>query len=709
MIGLNVNENAVTLKATTDLSNTEVRILESGSSQRISASNLLAGTEATVAKKSKKRITNVTTEAIRIGSDKKAVSAEGNLGAGLKMQWDGIDKKAILTFDCGMPSTYPEAYLFPFINGLTDANGLGQLFWLVQHAYLNKGKPVGGGAIAQNRRIITTDNITTATGTNHVITVQGHGLINGQDVVPWCFSGHDGQTSGRFYGFPHSMGKTLYVEVLSADTYRLHRNSGLTLPLNLRTANFPTAGTSGSVTYASNVLATGTYSQTAVTKTVQERGHGYTVGQRAETPDGTYPVATVPNANSFTYVYNTVTVTKASHGLAIGDYINFDAITGTGVDGWRRIVAVTTDTFTFLPFESQTTNGDCTYYLPLVVTDSSHGIATGDFVRLAPTTGNLATGVYVVNRINTNSYSIRPMELTGGLATTGGNANVRRNMWAVVVDAWDWHGHTSVETMWRDGTVNTMEGWTYGLNYPIKRANGLMIHWSGCRFQYTGESGTNVEMILGRDHEVPSFALRLNSSENYDLIRFDNTYSTNVVYRAFASSGHFQVGGGNTDHGGQLSVRSTTASDTLLALVDDSTTDRSKSFKTEIAKVQTTNNTQTTLWSKTLADPSVSPNKINLLSVKARITVYDITGEGLPTPEIEIGEFEITASARRRVGFTNTKGTSMISVFNNSTGLTTGSFAVDTSGGALRIRVTGETSKTYDFVAKVEYHEYMTP
>jgi hypothetical protein len=708
MTGLNVNENDVTLKSTTDLSNTEVRILESGASQRITASNLLAGTETTVAKKAKKRITNVTTEAIRIGSDKKAVAAEGNLGAGLKMQWDGIDKKAILTFDCGLPSTDPEAYLFPFINGLTDANGLGQLFWLVQHAYLNKGKPVGGGTIAQNRRIITTDNITTATGTDHVITVQGHGLINGQDVVPWCFSGHDGQTSGRFYGFPHSMGKTLYVEVLSPDTYRLHRNSGLTLPLNLRTANFPTAGTSGSVTYASNVSATGAYAQTAVTKTVQERGQGYIVGQRAETPDGIYPVASVPNANSFTYVYDTVTVTKASHGLVVGQYINFDATTGAGVDGWRRIVAVTTDTFTFLPFESQATSGNCTYYLPLVVTDSSHGIATGDFVRLAPTTGDLPTGVYVVNRINTNSYSVRPLELTGGLATTGGNANVRRNMWAVVVDAWDWHGHTSIETMWRDGTVNTMEGWTYGLNYPIKRANGMMIHWSGCRFQYTGEAGTNVEMILGRDHEVPNFALRLNSSDNYDLIRFDNTYSANVVYRAFASNGHLQVGGGNTDHGGQLSVRSTTASDTLLALVDDSTS-RIKGFKTEIAKVQTTNNTQTTLWSKTLPDPSVSPNKINILSIKARITVYDITNEEAGTPDIEIGEFEITASARRRVGFTNTKGASSITPFNNSTGLTTSSFAVDVSGGALRIRVTGEEIKTYDFVAKVEYHEYMTP
>jgi hypothetical protein len=233
-------------------------------------------------------------------------------------------------------------------------------------------------------------------------------------------------------------------------------------------------------------------------------------------------------------------------------------------------------------------------------------------------------------------------------------------------------------------------------------------------------SGTGVDQWLVADEDVaryiyfgkrvyaPQFRIGRNSSHDFVLDRHDSNYIASTVFRVFNDTGHFQIGGGTTDRGGQLSVRSTTASDTLLALVDDSTS-RSKSFKTEIAKVQTTNNTQTTLWSKTLPDPNVSPNKINILSIKARITVYDITNEGAGTPDIEIGEFEITASARRRVGFTNTKGTSSITGFNNSTGLTTGSFAVDTSGGALRIRVTGETSKTYDFVAKVEYHEYMTP
>ena len=574
MTGLSVNENAVTLKTDTDFANTEIRIVEDGASQRITANNLLAPTDASVIKRSKKRILNVTTEALRIGSDKKAVSAEGNLGAGVKMQWDGIDKKAILTFDNGMPSTDAESYLFPFINGYTDANGLGQLFWLVSHAYLNKGKPVGGAPIAQNRRIITTDNITTATGENHVITITGHGFSNGQDIVPWCFSGHDGQTSGRFYGFPHSMGKTLYVEVLSADTFRLHRTSGLTLPLNLLTANFPWAGTSGSVTYASSVATTATYAQTSTVKTVNERNHGYIVGERAETSDGVYAVASVPTPHSFTYVYDEVTVTKTAHGLANGQWINQDITSGTGVDGWYRIFGVTTNTFKYKPFTTLTTNGDCTYRLPVVVTDNSHGLAVGDFVRIAPTTGDLSTAVYVITTVvNSNSYAIKPMELTGGTAGTGGNASVRRNMFALVLDAWDWHGHTSIETMWRDGTVNTMTGWTYGLNYPIERSNGHVKHFVGCRLQVTNESGTNNGIMLGRDHEIPNFELRHNLSDDYDLIRFSQTdYSANVVYRVFGDTGKMQVGGGDLQLNGIFNTRqtSTTVPNTSDALIKQS-------------------------------------------------------------------------------------------------------------------------------------------
>lgn len=701
----NIRENQLPEKTSVDLTNTDVRVLESGASQQMDANTFLSTVDASIAKRSKERVLNVSKEAFTTVSDKKAVSSEGNLGAGIKMQFAGIDKKAILTHDCGVKSTDEEAWMFPFKNCMADSNGLGQLSWLVAHFYLNKGKPVGGGTIAGNRQIITTDNITTATGTNHVITKVAHGFTNGQDVVPWCFSGHDTITASRFRGMAHSMGKTLYVEVLSDDTFRLHRNSGLTNPLSLLTANFPTAGTSGTVTYASNVTASGTYAQTSVSKTVSERNHGYAVGDRAETPDGDYTVATVPNAHSFTYVYDEVTVTNNAHGLTNGQWIYFDATSGSALDGWYRIFDVTTNTFKFKPFTPLNTSGNCTYSLPLVVTDTAHGIATGDFVRLAPTTGNLPTDVYVVTRINANSYSIMPINQTGAIATTGGSANVRRNMFAVCVDAWDVHGHTSMETAWRDGTVNTMFGWTYGLNYPLLRFNGLIAHWSGCRWQFTGEAGTNVDMELGRDHEDPYFALRLNSANNLDVVAFDSNYTATTPVRVFRNTGNIQIGGGNTDHGGQLASRSATALRNLTALVDESSSPAIV-YHEQIGRLVTTNDTQSTLWSFTLGT-----GNINIASIKARITVMDTTNEGSGTPEIELGEFDVTASARRRSvpsGSTALKG-STVTAQNNTTALTTSNIIVDVSGGAIRIRVTGENAKTYRWRAKVELTTYTTP
>lgn len=705
MTGLNVNENAVTLKTTTDLTDTEVRILEDGASQRTTADTLLSETDASVRKRQRQRSLNVTSQALAIGSDKKAVSAEGNLGAGVKLSFDGIDKKAILTHDCGIKSTDSEAWMFPYINCMADSNGLGQLSWLVAHFYLNKGKPVGGGAIAFNRQVITVENITTATGTNHIITKVGHGFTNGQDVVPWCFSGHDTANGSRFRGFSHSMGKTLYVEVLSADTFRLHRNSGLTNPLSLLTANFPTGGTSGTATYASNVTASGTYVQTTTTKTVRERNHGYSVGDRAETPDGDYTVTAV-TTHTFSYVYDEVTVTNTAHGLANDQWVYFDATSGTALDGWYRIFGVTANTFKFKPFSALSTSGNCNYSLPLVVTDTAHGLTTGDFVRLAPTTGNLPTDVYVITRINSNSYTIMPINQTGAIATTGGSANVRRNMFAVHIDAWDLHGHTSMETAWRDGTVNTMFGWTYGLNYPLLRFNGLIAHWSGCRMQFTGEAGTNVDFEFGRDHEDPYFIARLNSSDNFDLVSLDSNYTATTPVRVFRSTGNVQVGGGNTDQGGQLTSRSATAQRNLLALADESASP-AVVYHTQIGRLVTTNNTQSTLWSFTLGTGNV-----NIASIKARITAMDTTNEGAGTPEIELGEFEVFACARRRSvpsGSTVLKGTPSVTLLTNSTALTTANITADVSGGALRIRVTGEASKTYRWRANVELTTYTTP
>ncbi|MFM7852158.1 MAG: hypothetical protein ACKO96_09630, partial [Flammeovirgaceae bacterium] len=127
MTGLSVNENAVPQKTDADFTSTDIRILEAGASQQIEANTFLSPVDASIAKRSKERILNVSKNALTTLSDKKAVFSEGNLGAGVKMQFAGIDKKAILTHDCGIKSTNEEAWLFPFKNCMADSAGLGQL------------------------------------------------------------------------------------------------------------------------------------------------------------------------------------------------------------------------------------------------------------------------------------------------------------------------------------------------------------------------------------------------------------------------------------------------------------------------------------------------------------------------------------------------------------------------------------------------------
>jgi hypothetical protein len=66
---------------------------------------------------------------------------------------------------------------------------------------------------------------------------------------------------------------------------------------------------------------------------------------------------------------DTVTVTKASHGLTTSDSITFRATTGTATAGVYTVTVVDTDTFTFTDPESGTTSGDCQYAESLVFND----------------------------------------------------------------------------------------------------------------------------------------------------------------------------------------------------------------------------------------------------------------------------------------------------------------------------------------------------
>ena len=73
-------------------------------------------------------------------------------------------------------------------------------------------------------------------------------------------------------------------------------------------------------------------------------------------------LGTAVTGGTYSQTTTVVTVTKANHGLVVGQVIDVDALTGTGVDG-RYVVATvpTTGTFTYTAGTSLSTTGNITY------------------------------------------------------------------------------------------------------------------------------------------------------------------------------------------------------------------------------------------------------------------------------------------------------------------------------------------------------------
>ena len=103
----------------------------------------------------------------------------------------------------------------------------------------------------------------------------------------------------------------------------------------------------------------------------------------------------VPEAATYDIPGTTVcTVTYAGHGLAVGDRVVLNFLTGDGVPNTYTVATVpTTDTFT-VTTAALTTSGDVTMYQDVLTeVDCSTGTA---FYTLIPGEGILAsTGIYV--------------------------------------------------------------------------------------------------------------------------------------------------------------------------------------------------------------------------------------------------------------------------------------------------------------------------
>ena len=73
-------------------------------------------------------------------------------------------------------------------------------------------------------------------------------------------------------------------------------------------------------------------------------------------------LGTAVTGGSYSQTTTVVTVTKAGHGLVVGQIIDVDALTGTGVDGRYTVATVpSSSTFTYTAGTSLTTSGNITY------------------------------------------------------------------------------------------------------------------------------------------------------------------------------------------------------------------------------------------------------------------------------------------------------------------------------------------------------------
>ena len=383
----------------------------------------------------------------------------------------------------------------------------------------------------------------------------------------------------------------------------------------------------------------------------------------------------------------------------------------------------------FVPFSDFTTYNGQTYGTASssgrannTVYKVAHGLANGtrvwlatrfndganDFIQGIETQHNKS---YYAKVLDANTFELyRDVGLTD-LIIIGQNTSTKNASFGILITTNQNHGHFSfAEVADHTRQLHTKFAVDYWTRWVMLKMTESLLVLSGAGVEQwiVADEAVNQGINFGKRVNAPMFRLRRNSSNNFDLDYCDDNYVPTTALRLFRSSGNLQVGGGSTDRGGRLTVQGTTNTQDLLCLVNDSTS-RSKPIFTKLAYIQTTNNTQATLWSYTLPDPSVNPNKINIASIEATIYVYDITNEGAGTPEIEVGTFKVYGQARRRSGSTVEKGADAIELKTNSTTLTNGNITVDTASGALRIRVTGETSKTYEWVAKVELHTYMTP
>lgn len=187
-------------------------------------------------------------------------------------------------------------------------------------------------------------------------------------------------------------------------------NTTYSITVNATTATYKTLPVGG-------LRLTGTATQSGTTATVTATGHTLTTGDTVDMSylitartNGSFPV-TVVDANTFTYTApnnvdvmtgtysqsgTTVTVTRNSHGLTVGDAIKQTITSGTGVSGSYQVATVVNaNSFTYTAGTSLTTSGNCTTALIAnctIVHEANYQPSSVDIANNLATTLDAALG-----------------------------------------------------------------------------------------------------------------------------------------------------------------------------------------------------------------------------------------------------------------------------------------------------------------------------
>ncbi len=196
-------------------------------------------------------------------------------------------------------------------------------------------------------------------------------------------------------------------------------------------------------------------------------------------------VATVPSTN---ITSTSVEISKAAHGLAVGQKVTFSNCTGgqlTGLNGQvTNITAAAADTFTVsAPSALFGTDSTC-HYTPntATVTSAGHGLPSGEKVTIAGASPSAYNGndlVITVTGANTFDYQYivaAPLSAFTGSATATSNTTTRTNL-----------------TRWVRGEDNNSDESSPGGNINIRPSvHGDVLHSRPTVINYGGTTGVVV-------------------------------------------------------------------------------------------------------------------------------------------------------------------------------------------------------------------------